>query len=165
MSIFVTRRGNVFRVIVAIFVITFVSFGLSACGVKSDYPHALEGDYSLYIKINDIECCNGSLRLAVYHHEDFWLRDDGMVRGRLVVVQSETQNIEIHGLPGGQYAVAVFQDENNDGKQNRFLGVLPREPYGFSNNVGAFGPPSFDKAAIELDGDKKITIALRSGVF
>jgi len=72
------------------------------------------------------------------------------------------QTFEIHGLPAGKYAVAVFQDLDNDNRLNRWLGLLPREPYGFSNNVGKYGPASFNKAAFDLSEDKSISIQLNA---
>ncbi|PMD96733.1 hypothetical protein BWI97_11220 [Siphonobacter sp. BAB-5405] len=40
----------------------------------------------------------------------------------------------IDDLPYGEYAVAVFQDENGDGKLNTNIVGIPKEPYCFSNN-------------------------------
>lgn len=52
------------------------------------------------------------------------------------------------GLPAGNYAVAILHDENNDQKMNKTSLGLPKEGYGFSNNVvGAFGPPSWSRAS------------------
>jgi len=85
-----------------------------------------------------------------------------MVRGRLGFVQSEKQTIELHGLPTGRYAVAVYQDKDSDNKLDRWLGLIPKEPYGFSNNVGQYGPVSFKKASFDLTEDKNITIKLNS---
>jgi uncharacterized protein (DUF2141 family) len=65
-------------------------------------------------------------------------------------------------LPAGKYAVAVFQDIDNNNKLDRWLGLLPKEPYGFSNNVGKYGPASFDNAAFDLTKDKTISIQLNS---
>lgn len=52
------------------------------------------------------------------------------------------------GLAPGSYSIAILHDENDDLKMNKnFLG-LPKEGYGFSNNVmGTFGPPSCSKAS------------------
>ena len=43
----------------------------------------------------------------------------------------------------GNYAIAVFHDLNGNGKLDRNLIGLPSEPYGFSNDVGRRGFPSF----------------------
>lgn len=72
--------------------------------------------------------------------------------------------VEVTGLPPGQYAVALLHDENEDGKMNTSLLGLPKEGYGFSNNVmGLMGPPSFSKASVLVkEGTKKtISITLR----
>lgn len=52
------------------------------------------------------------------------------------------------GLPAGNYAVSILHDENDDQKMNKTALGLPKEGYGFSNNVvGAFGPPSWSRAS------------------
>jgi uncharacterized protein (DUF2141 family) len=52
------------------------------------------------------------------------------------------------GLPSGNYAVSILHDENDDQKMNKNTFGIPKEGYGFSNNVvGAFGPPSWGRAS------------------
>lgn len=52
------------------------------------------------------------------------------------------------GLPSGNYAVSILHDENDDQKMNKNTLGIPKEGYGFSNNVvGAFGPPSWSRAS------------------
>ncbi|MBN4069211.1 DUF2141 domain-containing protein [Beggiatoa alba] len=123
----------------------------------------LEGELSLIINIDDLHCCEGILRLGLYHDSSNWLSDSNIPRGRLSIVQNKSERIEIHGLPAGTYAIAVHQDVNGDGKLNRRFGFLPAEPSGFSNNVGARGKPSFEQAAIILTENQKITINMRPG--
>ena len=47
----------------------------------------------------------------------------------------------------GMYGIAVFHDENKNGKMDKnFLGI-PQEAYGFSNNMRVtFGPPKWEKS-------------------
>ncbi len=138
---------------------------VGACSQKhpgSSFKLPPDGPHSIFITVEGIQCCEGVLRLAVYNDAAYWLSETDIVRGRLGFIQSETQHFEVHGLPEGKYAIAVFQDLNNDSKLNRKLWVLPKEPYGFSNNVGKYGPVSFKKAAFLLSEDKPITINLNS---
>jgi len=121
-----------------------------------------EGELSVSITVSGLLCCKGVLRLAVYNDDDYWMSDTGMVRGRLGFIQSDMQKIEVHGLIPGRYAIAVYQDIDSDNKLDRWLGLIPKEPYGFSNNVGRYGPVSFEKASFELIEDKSITIKLNS---
>ena len=47
------------------------------------------------------------------------------------------------GLPSGDYAIALFHDENANGRLDRVAGI-PTEGVGFSNNPQLlFGPPRF----------------------
>src|SRR5262245_49789263 len=41
----------------------------------------------------------------------------------------------INDVPYGDYGVAVFHDENSNGKMDKYVLGIPLEPYGFSNNV------------------------------
>ncbi|MFM8806294.1 MAG: DUF2141 domain-containing protein [Sphingomonadales bacterium] len=68
---------------------------------------------------------------------------------------------EVTSLAAGQYAVAILHDENEDGKMNTSTLGLPKEGYGFSNNVmGLFGPPSFAKAAVTIKEGARKSISL-----
>ncbi len=65
-----------------------------------------------------------------------------------VEISSKKATVLFTGLPTGKYAVAILHDENNDQKMNKSGLGLPKEGYGFSNNVvGAFGPPSWGRAS------------------
>ena len=153
------------KYLVKFFFFTFLSVFSSAC-VHLNKPQKFvppsEGELSIIVKIDNIKCCEGVLRLAVYNHADYWLSKTDLVRGRLGFIQSESQTFEIHGLLAGEYAIAVYQDIDSDNKFDRLLGLIPKEPYGFSNNVGRYGPVSFKKASFNLTDDKTISISLNS---
>jgi|TARA_B110000438_G_C15691345_1_gene596912 uncharacterized protein (DUF2141 family) len=76
------------------------------------------------------------------------------------------KNFEINGmLPHGEYAIAIFVDANGNGKMDKnFLGI-PKEQYGFSNNVmGRMAAPSFEQAKFEVTGPTIQNITLRIGI-
>ena len=65
-------------------------------------------------------------------------------------------------LKKGTYGVKVLIDTNGNSDIDLNFFGLPKEQFGFSNNVlGLFGAPKFDKASFELNMDKKIIINLR----
>lgn len=74
-----------------------------------------------------------------------------------------SEEVVIDGLMAGTYAIAVFQDLNEDGILNKGVFGVPSEPYGFSNNArGKFGPPSFQAAAFRCSQENGVMeIALR----
>jgi uncharacterized protein (DUF2141 family) len=61
----------------------------------------------------------------------------------------------------GTYAVALFHDENDNGKlDTNFVGI-PREGVGVSNNkLRSFGPPTWDDAKFALNGDVVLDVSL-----
>jgi uncharacterized protein (DUF2141 family) len=63
----------------------------------------------------------------------------------------------------GEYAVAVYHDENDDHDFNRNAAGLPAEGYGFSNDAPtAFGLPDFDRVRFTLPpGGGRVAIRLR----
>jgi outer membrane protein len=70
----------------------------------------------------------------------------------------------ILGLPGGEYALVVYQDENGNGRLDKnFIGI-PSEPLGFSNRHWPQGRPTFTKAAFKLEAEetKSIDVKLQS---
>jgi len=63
-------------------------------------------------------------------------------------ISGKKASVLFTGLPAGNYAVSILHDENDDQKMNKTSLGLPKEGYGFSNNVvGAFGPPSWSRAS------------------
>ncbi|MEE1610647.1 DUF2141 domain-containing protein [Microvirga sp. CF3016] len=62
--------------------------------------------------------------------------------------RSGTVELRIRNVKPGSYAIAVFHDINGNGRLDRSFIGLPNEPYGFSNDVGRRGPPSFEAARI-----------------
>ena len=68
-------------------------------------------------------------------------------------------SVRILDLPPGRYALAVYVDRNGNGKLDRGMFGIPSEPYGFSNGGGAFGPPEFGEAQVEL-GEADMTIRI-----
>lgn len=71
-------------------------------------------------------------------------------------------HIDAGGFPPGRYAVSVYQDVNGNGRLDRNILGIPKEPAGASNNPKPhFGPPAFDECAFQLgDTDKTILIVM-----
>jgi len=84
-------------------------------------------------------------------------------RTAIVSIVNNKAVVNFPGLPSGQYAIAILHDENDDKKMNKTWIGLPKEGYGFSNNVmGTFGPPSFSKAAIGHKAGAHSVAAIRT---
>jgi len=65
-------------------------------------------------------------------------------------------------IPYGEYAIAIFQDSNNNGQLDYGLFGIPRELVGMSNYLGrGFPANNFDKLKMSVnDTTDKITVGL-----
>lgn len=81
---------------------------------------------------------------------------------KLTVKAAAAKTVRVGDLPSGDYAVALFHDENGNGRLDTRFG-LPVEGFGFSNNPRIlFGPPSFAAARIAVgNGETDETVKLR----
>jgi uncharacterized protein (DUF2141 family) len=61
-----------------------------------------------------------------------------------------TVEFRVRNVKPGRYSIAIFHDLNGNGVLDRTFIGLPSEPYGFSNDVGRRGIPSFSGAQITV---------------
>lgn len=82
---------------------------------------------------------------------------------RRVVDASESVTLTFTDVEAGAYAIALLHDENDNGKADRALGMMPKEGFGFSRDARVrMGPPNFDDAVIDFDGtEASLTIRMR----
>ena len=90
--------------------------------------------------------------VSVFSEKDFLEKS---ILTKSIVVTGNKVTIEFD-LPSGEYAVSTYQDINNNGKLDRYFIGKPKEPYGFSNNVKPFGPPSYKDCKFNLTSSPKL---------
>jgi len=120
----------------------------------------LNAQHKVELTIKGIEKVQGSILVAVYNSEGtFMKKHDASQKAK---VSGKEVTLVFENVTPGDYAISTFHDENDNSKlDTNFLGI-PNEPYGFSNDAtGTFGPPSFVKAKVKVDGNKKLVINLK----
>jgi uncharacterized protein (DUF2141 family) len=66
--------------------------------------------------------------------------------------------INIADLPDGQYAIALYQDINGNGKLDQNLLQIPTEPIGFSNNTfPKLRKPNWAECVLNISGGSVAT--------
>ena len=115
----------------------------------------------LTIKIENIEFIDGYIRVGVFNASETFLKKDATFKKYKIAVEDSTETIIIDDLPKGEYAFILYHDKNSDGKMNRkFIGI-PKEPYGFSNNVRPkLSKPTFEKCKFLLEDNLVLQITL-----
>lgn len=117
------------------------------------------GDLS--VNIPNIKGNKGEIVIAVYSSREQFPKVGMEYRVVRFPANAAGSTFRIQDIKPGEYAVAMYHDENSDGICNlNFLGI-PKEGYGFSNNIKpVFSVPSFEDCKIKLTGHTHITVQL-----
>ena len=121
---------------------------------------ALAGD--LTIEVSGVARDRGRIYVAVYDRAETFPISGRQLTGQILAPQDRHLTVHFKDLPPGQYAAVAFQDTNGNGKLDKNLLGIPKEPYGFSNGArGSVGPPKFSAAAVTISPDGATRIELK----
>lgn len=133
---------------------TWTSLGVSVIAMQSMA-------HEVTLKVDNITNPDGHLMVAVYDQPEHYNSNSRWVAVHKIKMAEGSMQLRLGDLSAGEYAIKVFQDENDNGRIDMNVLGIPTEPYGFSNNGGAFGQPSFDEAKVRVDDATEIRIKLR----
>lgn len=119
----------------------------------------------IHVTILNIRNSLGTVDCALFNSPSGFPADTlrSALRLSAMKVPDRNAHCDFTDLPAGRYALVVLHDENMNGRIDyNWLGI-PREGYGFSNDVhGKLGAPSFERAAFVYDGKTlDLTVTLR----
>jgi len=118
--------------------------------------------HQLTIEIKNIPSTKGNLFIGLYQPKNDFPVFGKQYIGKVVPVTEKTMIYTFKDLPHGEYAFAIYHDENKNGKLDKNMLGVPTEYYGFSNNARrTFSAPSFEEASFDLKKDVKQTIVLK----
>jgi len=81
-----------------------------------------------------------------------------------VPISCDNATCEFQDISNVTYAVAVFQDENGNGKMDKNLFGIPIEGYGSSNNIRpTMSAPAFKESSFKLNRDDLTTLKIKMG--
>jgi uncharacterized protein (DUF2141 family) len=105
---------------------------------------------------------DGMLMVGLYKEKEGFAKTDKAYRRLTYKAHGEsTVSLKFSGLEKGTYAIALFQDLNNNGKLDKNLIGIPTEPYAFSNNVKPrFSAPAYDDCKFSVPNQSKHPITL-----
>jgi uncharacterized protein (DUF2141 family) len=122
----------------------------------------LGNTYELEVQVEGIHSSKGNLFIGVFNSKSSFPNYGKQYKGVMVNHEGKSCVYHFKNLPRDCYALAVYHDENKNGKLDKNLFGAPTEAYGFSNNVReTFSAPSFEEAKIVLDHDKKCQIRIK----
>lgn len=117
---------------------------------------------TIVVDITNIKTDEGTLYVALFKPEPDFPNKEKRLMGGPVKIEDKKAFITFSDLPGGDYAISAHHDINSNQEVDKnFLG-MPKEPYGFSNNLyGPFGKPDYKKATIKLNNNDSLKISIK----
>lgn len=110
------------------------------------------------LRIEGLKKTKGEIRIAIFNSKANYTKEPFALA--VVPVTAKVVEWRLPELLYGEYAIAVYHDENTNTKLDTNVVGAPVEPYGFSNNArGLFGPPSWENARVEVN-ESTLTISI-----
>ncbi|RFN58015.1 DUF2141 domain-containing protein [Marixanthomonas ophiurae] len=109
----------------------------------------LQAQNTVTVTMTDFDNDKGTALVGLYDSDTDFLENEFM--SRTAKIENQTATVIFTDVPDGVYAVSCFHDEDDNKKLNMFMGMMPTEDYGTSNNAPAnFGPPKWKDAKFEI---------------
>ena len=137
---------------------------LVSLGAPASQLAAQASGTEVVIEVTNLRNPDGVVRACMTRDAQRFPRCQDSTQGyRTVVPAGEAASLRFTNVAPGTYAIALLHDENDNGKADRVLGMMPREGFGFSRDAPVnMGPPDFEDAAIEVGaGPLHQTIRMR----
>lgn len=104
------------------------------------------------LNVSEIPSEKGEVRAALFESSDGF--PDNFEKGQRLnssTVSNGVAEIVFTDVPFGEYVLAVFHDENNNGVLDKNNKGIPLEALGVSNNPKLkLGPPKYDRSIFEI---------------
>lgn len=114
---------------------------------------------NLTIEVQNVKTLKGSVFFALFKPGDSF-PSGKPIDGKKVNANAHSVRASFSVDPG-DYAVAIFHDENGNGQLDKKIFGIPKEPYGFSNNFRPkMSAPKFKDCQFTVDGSEK-TISIK----
>lgn len=115
----------------------------------------------LKVTVTDIHELKGKIQVSLYNSEASFIKKGREYKSMVREVKSGTEIFTFKDLPKGEYAVALYHDENGDGKCNTNMLGIPKEGYAFSRNfVPKLSAPKFEDTKFRQEQGNSIVIKM-----
>ena len=116
---------------------------------------------TVVIEVNGLKNTDGQLFISLYNNADDFPEVDKEYL--IIVVDSipgTTVTVRFEDIPYGDYAMAMFHDENRSGEIDKNFFGIPKEGYCFSKNFKpVLSAPDFGDCSFTLDSGSVIMVS------
>lgn len=134
-----------------------VTLVAAACATLAPAP-AASAQGCIDVEVRNVRPSQGTLMVAVYSDTATFNKQPSATT-QLPAPSEATAKIQLCGIAGSPVALMLFQDLNGNGKLDKNVFGIPSEPWGASGTTQPTSAPSWESAAVVLDG-KPIVVTL-----
>ncbi|MDY0988207.1 hypothetical protein BSF41_18790 [Flavobacterium sp. ACN2] len=121
----------------------------------------LFAQHNFSVEVTGVQPGKGYVFFGLYDKEKGFLDIESQIATAKVKANQNSVVYTFKNLPDGNYAIAVYQDVNSNGKCDRNMIGYPTEGFGFSKNYKPkLSAPNFDEVKIAIDQYATTSIAL-----
>jgi uncharacterized protein (DUF2141 family) len=104
----------------------------------------------LDVVVHPVAHDKGAVKVVLYASPETFRKEDKALLVRSQPARLGEMTFKFDHLTPGRYAIVAYHDENGNGQMDRFLGMIPTEGWGLSNNPEVSGPPQFEPSAFTV---------------
>lgn len=113
---------------------------------------------TLTINLSGMQNTNGKINIALYNSSATYNDPNQAYKELFVPCNATSMSFTLDSIPAGEYAFAIFHDENDNQQLDQNFLNIPTEGFAFSNNsMGNFGPPSWSQAKFTITESSAVT--------
>ena len=130
------------------------ALGFSGTMGRATAPPSCDGElFPILITIEKVRSSAGTIKVELYSDDSENSKGRKVARTRVKAVKGETE-LCLNAPSAGNYSIAFYHDENDNGKFDQNFFGIPKEGFGFSNNpeIG-FGRPDHDEIRFHVGGE------------
>jgi uncharacterized protein (DUF2141 family) len=142
----------------------FLASGFAATLVGLVSITTAETGDRIKVEVVGLHSAHGDVKCALFNSADGFPADSSKaIKTTSGPIHDGSAECDFDQVPAGEYSIAVYHDENSNGKLDRNFVGIPKEGVGASNDATTtFGPPPFDHARFTYSGGvKAVTIHIR----
>ncbi|MBC7572548.1 MAG: DUF2141 domain-containing protein [Spirosoma sp.] len=121
---------------------------------QSNPKHPSPEKPNLKVDVQNVRVQKGAVHIGLYRAcADF----PNCEPVELIIIDAKGKPIQAaFSVDPGEYAVAVYHDENGNGKMDKRVFGIPKEPYGFSNDFRpTLSAPKFSDCRFKVGNEGK----------
>lgn len=157
------------KILTPLFALFVLAHSITSC--KKDKPNGEEPEVvdslllntKILLEVASFENLDGNLAIAIYNSSETFNSETEYYRDTLFAVNEDVMSVVVDSMEAGTYAISVLHDEDESGdmEMGGFLGLIPQEGFGFSNNpeIG-FSEPSFDECKFEIEEGQSVAVPI-----